>query len=891
MTGSTAPIRPLPDEVAAQIKSSVDITTLDKIVIALFKNALDSSSRKIEVSVDFGRGNCSVEDDGLGIPPGEFLENGGLGKSYHTSKHSELKNVHGQQGTFLASLAAISASRLVPAPPYHHLANREHGTKVDVHDLFGNMPVRIKQRSLDAAASKDYGREWDRLVKDIVGLLLAWPCPVNTTIVDRKADRRIVFKHKAAIPPQPTMRPDPSALEVRDPEWIWSLLVQGGLADPGGRDAWIKTSARTVFLTMRGYFSLRPSPTKRSQFINLGVRHLSASSGASVLYEEINHIFSLSSFGDADESHDDESTRIRKSQDNRYKKDGPTNRQLRGGGKGVDRWPMYVVQIELLEDKSEAWQGRDVLERESTLLSITKVLRAMATRFLSDHHFRPRPQRKRRRPPSKQDSPSPAAGLSPSTVVRETSTGPHRSVTSESNKQTIPTTRDDILSRHVHLPKSNVDRGRLVGDAFSHWSRIKSGNARGIEDGFLVDTNKSYKKQKGVGDREITGVSPTTPRSMSNDEPPDTRDTQRRLQTMSVEKKCEELCSDGNVEDIISWTDPVTMADVLINARTGQMVANPSKRPSSAASNIMRASTPVVPKAGSWVEIFLKEWSNPVFTPVVEQNIPKLSFDGPSIETPSRSHGRCSHVDIEKAFTEASFSTPAKLSKAALKNAKIISQLEKKFILVLLNPSPSDFDSQPILTLIDQHAADERIRIENLLTDLCTAPSTITLQLTASYAHKPTIATSLLPKPLKFVIQPQEHSLFATHAQHFAHWGILYDLHPPSSHTSESTTHLSVKFLPPVIAERCRLEPKLLIDILRTEVWKVHEHPPPPPLSSSTTTTSSNKNNNDQQTNNIFTHLTTLPQGILEMLNSRACRSAIMFNDHLEKKELRAWEG
>lgn len=75
-------IQPLPPEVIAQIKSSVTITSLNEVVFELIKNSLDAGSTKIDITVDYSRGGCAVEDNGLGIHPSEFKENGGLGKLY-----------------------------------------------------------------------------------------------------------------------------------------------------------------------------------------------------------------------------------------------------------------------------------------------------------------------------------------------------------------------------------------------------------------------------------------------------------------------------------------------------------------------------------------------------------------------------------------------------------------------------------------------------------------------------------------------------------------------------------------------------------------------------------------------------------------------------------------
>jgi DNA mismatch repair protein MLH3 len=82
---SASTIRPLPADVASQIKSSVSITSLNGVVLELLKNSLDACSHKVEIGIDYGRGSCNVEDDGLGIPPNEFREGGGLGKLHRAS--------------------------------------------------------------------------------------------------------------------------------------------------------------------------------------------------------------------------------------------------------------------------------------------------------------------------------------------------------------------------------------------------------------------------------------------------------------------------------------------------------------------------------------------------------------------------------------------------------------------------------------------------------------------------------------------------------------------------------------------------------------------------------------------------------------------------------------
>lgn len=75
-------IQQLPEDVVAQIKSSTSITSLNGVVSGLIKNSLDAGATKITVSVDYVKGNCSVEDNGSGILPAEFASTGGLGKPH-----------------------------------------------------------------------------------------------------------------------------------------------------------------------------------------------------------------------------------------------------------------------------------------------------------------------------------------------------------------------------------------------------------------------------------------------------------------------------------------------------------------------------------------------------------------------------------------------------------------------------------------------------------------------------------------------------------------------------------------------------------------------------------------------------------------------------------------
>ncbi|KAF4820547.1 Vacuolar protein sorting-associated protein 11-like protein [Colletotrichum siamense] len=327
-------IKPLPEDVIRRIRSSATITSLNAVVCGLIKNSFDAGATRINITVDYSRGNCTVQDDGLGILPIEFREAGGLGKLYHTSRHSPENEAHGANGNFLASLAALSLlsitshhhlhnsqnsltlhnakvlARNVPALPEQRLLAFAHGTRVIVRDLFGSMAVRVKQRAV-ASEKAAVDKEWSRLVHDLAALLLAWPTPVALYARDTINNNEIRFK--------PTS----------------TSSLSGGL----DHVSWIPIGATRGKLTIDGCISLSPVATRRAQFISFGVHPVDNEHGTNVLYTEVNRVFVNSGFAieeDVDMSLDqDELLESLK---------GLANRNVRPK-RGLDRWPMFHFRI------------------------------------------------------------------------------------------------------------------------------------------------------------------------------------------------------------------------------------------------------------------------------------------------------------------------------------------------------------------------------------------------------------------------------------------------------------------------------------------------------------------------------------------------------------------
>ena len=164
-------IQMLPAEVADAIAAGEVIERPASVVKELIENALDAGALRITVEIrGAGKTLIRVSDDGAGIVPGE-LE---LAFVRHTtsklSKLSDLSSIHsfGFRGEALASVAAIADVECSSGGAMLRIRAGEviekgagptlPGVAIEVRDLFGNVPARLKFLKSDAtevAAIKD----------------------------------------------------------------------------------------------------------------------------------------------------------------------------------------------------------------------------------------------------------------------------------------------------------------------------------------------------------------------------------------------------------------------------------------------------------------------------------------------------------------------------------------------------------------------------------------------------------------------------------------------------------------------------------------------------------------------------------------------------------------
>lgn len=204
-----------------------------------------------------------------------------------------------------------------------------------------------------------------------------------------------------------------------------------------------------------------------------------------------------------------------------------------------------------------------------------------------------------------------------------------------------------------------------------------------------------------------------------------------------------------------------------------------------------------------------------------------------------------------------------RISRESLAAAKVIGQVDQKFILVKIPTSDDEGSGSTdhkgkghVLALVDQHAADERCRIEALLTDY--------------FVHKPSDAgvlearTASLEKPLQFELDAHERPLLERLQAHFHFWGVVYTLAATDTHDAVT---LRVHKLPESVFERCRHDSRLVVQLIRKEIWARHESGCPLRPSQE------DPDKALETERSWVSRFHGCPQGIMDLLNTRACHS------------------
>ncbi|KAF4119497.1 DNA mismatch repair protein MLH3 [Geosmithia morbida] len=800
-------IKQLPDHVVDKLRSSVTITSLNSVVLGLLRNSLDAGASKVEITVDYSRGNCTVQDDGIGIPSDEFQEGGGLGKPHrtwphplpYTSRFPPREAIFGRHGRFLAALANLSLlsvtschgsdasynslllhrsrilARHLPALPEQTAMLSDHGTRVVVHNLFGSMPVRVKHRAVISADRSGTDKEWRRLVADAVATMLSWNAAAMISLCEVGSQNSVRLRS-----------PDGPDLTLRTSR----LLTQASLADAYPLSSWIPISASAGHITVRGCIATTPVSTRRAQFISIGIHPLPNECGTDAIFQEVNKVFRNSSFGAIDERVPDVQT-VGKDMKSR---------------KGVERWPMFYFRVRI-RDCSPVNDADDILDGQANQLErILDLLKAVCYGFLEKQHLRPQ-----RIHMSRNDEPplSTSKSLGRPKTFREGRSHLSGGLPSRSS------------------PLGAGESSRVRSDSpFDSWQRIKVGHAAKTSGG-----------QKG--------------------RPHDTAPSEAPRYGRLAQLRGEDV---GGAEE----TSPYFGGRLSLACRGGDSEASRKNEEQSA-----------------WLKEVLQSGETPAF-----DNVPRAvprAYDDPAVP--------CNHPHAagQATFESRSVNMNGRISKAALADAVVVGQVDRKFILVklLLDGGAEGVSGREpsALVMLDQHAVDERCKLEELMGDY----------FVQSRTGRCTARTEALERPLTFEIGLREADSLEGSRQHLNAWGVSYHLSSRRTAAAASrgrsrSRQIAVTSLPPSVLERCRAEPRLVIDLLREESRKLAEDEGALPASQAGDPRDEGDEGDEddgggEEDRGWPGRFHGCPSGILELLRARACRSAVMFQDVLTHGE------
>ncbi|RMZ89090.1 hypothetical protein DV736_g3688, partial [Chaetothyriales sp. CBS 134916] len=717
-------ILPLLQTVQAQLRSSIQISTLIDVVEELVRNSLDAAATTIEVEVDFSKGYCSVGDDGVGIPANEFREEGYLAQLGCTSKRDS-QHAYGRRGCFLSDLSSLSlisissrqdgaqSAGLVIGVLSGVLSRQQsvgkddylesHGTRVVVHNLFGNLPVRFKHFALRYAQPNEDRRAFHGLERRLVSYLLASARPVNIRLRSRNGN--LMYTHRAAHSIDRTLASS-FALEA-----IESIFKQAGLVPKSGGAAWKLASAQAGGISIRAAICLLPSPSKHDQFIAIGHQPLSDSGHLSCLYDAVNQLFDLSEFGAL---LDDESKTARLGA-----RRIPEYRQAQlkhKMAKGVDRWPRFHIRIDVKSSTvvDEFCNAKaDATPIPTPIMAVVELLKSLFTTFLQSQNLKPKTQRGQRNDISQSQPARSVRKFSAPSVFDGWKRVKHSAEYEDPgikhrmpfNSEDEPSAPEIILGEDVRL---------LLGD-------------------MEIDSDAS----SPLDDRSYGLILPA---------PPGREELSER-------------------EDAIHWTDPRINKVMYVNACNSLVLPHSSSASSSYASDKEPSLKKMAKRLGhpqsnrSALTDRLKHWPTAVYQFTREQPIQSINL----------------HNDVQCGRAEQ-FSEPATnlhIATKDLANATVLAQIDAKFILTVVR---QDGDA-PALLMVDQHAADERIKVEQLFLQLC-APEAVELAV-----------------PLNFEVTREEEDRLLELQDYFANWAIGFEI-------DRSKEMISVTHLPAMIAER-----------------------------------------------------------------------------------------
>ncbi|GAA5926595.1 hypothetical protein JCM3775_001061 [Rhodotorula graminis] len=871
-------VAPLPPRTASLVRSAVVVPSIPSILAELVQNSLDAHARTIHCAVDLDTWTLRCDDSGHGIPPLDLRQLAAPSTASRnlTSKHSgdahAPPTTYGFRGEALASIRDLATLDIHTRPlarglddgahgaTWHLVVRGEHclvferaqvertgpGTTVTVRDIFHKIPVRRRPLAKPAAQASLLSS----LRSTLASLALLHP--------------HVAFSLTDTTTSLSSLSSEPRTLVTvaRSTEGVvgrWrQLWGRAGVEKVWNFDEVEELrEEREGTLRVKGFFSLSAAHSKAGQHVFVNSRPLAAAT--STLHKHVNALFATSLFARFAVSH------LATPSSASPARAATTGKSPR---RPVERHPTFVIALEV--------PGRVVdvsLEPEKRVVEfedpsrVERFVERLVKRFLAAHGFL-------HVAPVLPPAPAVDTSLAPSMLAPRP-----------------PVKRPHVVTLAALPPEDDVELAARTAKRPSRRSPPAApvahpslGDASAVA-GELADA--------GVAQRWID---PRTGEAWCVD--PRTGNSWR---AGAAEGEAGEACDGcGGVRGM----------------REGKVDRSALKRRRDEHGEHEEE----VPQ---WLRDRLESWKNPVFPSVaVTRPIPALPLADSTLSTSFRSTKRsASFDDLSNKPTRSSHTTadaffrttrpPAGLelpalaplgtpsssaaplvSREQLARVECVAQVDCKYLLVRVpppassstspssgEPASSSADAGPAtLVLIDQHAASERVRVERLYDAVVGA---------VARGERP----QTTPARLGLVVSASEYGALRDRWRgEFKRWGIEVELSAGrgaargdggEGEGEGEYRQVELTAVPTAVALRLLSprEPHLAQELVRAFVAQLDEDGPAP--SAATAAPSTGGVGGGEGGGSWVAMLRHAPRVLKDLLDSKACRGAVMFNDAL----------
>ncbi|KAL9935819.1 hypothetical protein V8E36_005396 [Tilletia maclaganii] len=856
-------IAQLSEHTSASMRAHLTFPTLSSLALAMIQNALDAGSKRISLLIDFGSWTLECDDDGRGFLPSFFV--GGASSS---KQRLVDENRYGRKGLAMSMMAHLGRLQVQSVPEtaqgtaYTLIQKGEttifsgkdpsqasrafcRGSKVRLSDLFAQLPVR--RRALDSSSKQKV--EIERLK--------------NTITVASLREPHVAFTHSVQSAATGQMTAAKEVLRIRKATSLRSRLQDAYSHHAFPSERLVELSDGTLGtdrVTIRGLLSLDPAQTRSIQHIFLNKHLLEAGrSVVEALHDDLGHasvqaaptaspgkavIRQHLADGDADlhsaiASVMQQCLTFRQSADKTQVQGFAQSRSeplTKSPTKSRAGHPCYVIDITVRLNWDgdpalvEQAAGRDRISLKATLQdAISACLHRHGLLLISERIHSPLPL----------DSSFPAA------FKDVTPSGSQLKTSDSSRKRRI--TEQAAVFADLDL------EGQASDSAFTRHVDSATGRA------YLIDprTGNSY----GVEASRFGSVGPADP------------------------------AFPGPSDSASNTVGSVTRRTALARTPTA-----------------LDASTP----RPEWLSKSVSSWKNPVLPLQEEPDIPSVDDRAPTKKAASarkrelamplpavQAHSRFFEDDGFRRQQEANAAVSddevafrldqieATLDKDSLVGARVLGQVDRKFILCTIAlPSSTVRVLRPekALVLIDQHAADERVRVEQLLHDF----------LRKGRAGEP--QGHSLRQPFEVNLASGESEGVRSHEPlqillRRIGFGLVFSNARRDDDDAEvgdtADLRLSITTVPSIIKDRLVAELSLVTALTRSFLLLATEGTGLAQLSSLFCISEAEIGNEApaDSASEWVALLRALPKLMLDLIYSRACRGAIMFNDILTQEQ------